>query len=191
MSLALANLVRSVLSRPETARINFSLGGMMIEPSSFQMVKEKILGGQIDVVCDRSLAANKAKYRPLENTLHLSTAFRINGISTDQEALIIHECVHAAADLSALAVKIGLDEAAAYVAQCLYFYYRNEAELKRPGKRVDFDNKPILEEAWKVATLARSKNKLSDRDIAQLLWVISQHRLYKKNHTFKRPYDGV
>ena len=190
MSLALANLVRSVLSRPETAKINFSVGGMMIEPSSFRMVKEKILGGQIDVVYDRSLAAKVAKYRPLENTLHLSTTFRIDGISTDQEALIIHECVHAAADLSALAVKIGLDEAAAYVAQCLYFYYRNEAALKRQGVRPTFTD-PILEEAWKVGTLARSKNKLSDRDIGQLLWVISQHRLYKKNHTFTRPYDGV
>lgn len=190
MSLALANLVRSVLSRPETSKINFSLGGMSIEPSSFRMVKAKILGGQIDVVHDRSLPAKVAKYRSLENTLHLSTTFRLNGISSDQEALIIHECVHAAADLSAHAVTVGLDEAAAYVAQCLYFYYRNEAALKRPGVRPTF-NDAVLQEAWKVAALARSKKKLSDRDIGQLLFVISQHRLYKKTHTFTQPYDGV
>ena len=187
MSLALSRLVRSLLSRPEAAKISFTLGGMMIGPSSFQLVKSNILSGKISVVYISSLGANVAKYQYKKNKLCLG--FRASGVSADNEALIIHECVHAACDLSSHSVKVSLDEAVAYVAQCLYFYYRNEQALKTPGVRPTFTN-PILREAWQVATLARSKKVLNDSDIQKLLRAISQHRLYSRTHSITKHYDG-
>ena len=194
MSLALVNLVREVLSQPEVAKIDFALGGMMITPSTYRMVKEKILVGHIDVVLDSTLNTKVkdavAKYSVKENKLKLGDHFLNPQWSMGLQALIIHECTHAAADLSALTVQIGLDEAAAHVAQMLYMYYRMDVFVKK-GLLQETPKflTSVHREAWKVAALARSKKMLSDKDIRKLLRVISEGA-YRNVYSKAQPYDG-
>ena len=188
MSAALSTLVRSILSRPEVAKIDFTLGGLRMAPSSFGLVREYILRGKIAVAYSPTLGAGAAKYRYAENKLVMG--FRAADVTADGEALIVHESVHIACDLSALSVKTGIDEAAAYVAQCLYFYYRNEKLLSEPGVEPTFAD-PILKEAWSVAMKARSTKTVPDEDIKGLLKAISKHHLYAKTHSVVRHYDGV
>jgi len=107
----------------------------------------------------------------------------------DKEALVIHECTHAACDIAGKTVVVSHSEAAAYVAQCLYFYYINEAALAS-GKTPTF-NDPILKAAWDVATIARQNSSLSNQDIATLIAEISKHPTYKDRATQDVNYDGV
>ena len=80
-------------------------------------------------------------------------------------------------------------EAAAYVAQCLYYYYINEAALAS-GKTPTFNN-ALLKAAWDVATKARQNSSLSDQDIKPLLDEIAKDSSYKDRVTQNENYDGV
>lgn len=188
MSEALRTLVRSVLARPEVKKISFTLGGLQTGPSSFELIGENLLNGKIDVVHDAKMGANAAKYRFTANKLFLG--FKASGATADNEALIVHEAVHMACDLSAVSVKVGVDEAAGYVAQCLYFYYKNEEVLSKPDVSPSFAD-PILKEAWPVAMKARTTKVLADEEIKALLKAISKHHLYAKTHSVMKHYDGV
>ncbi len=188
MSAALRTLVRSVLAKPEVKKIDFTLGGLRVGPPSFSLVSEGILNARIDVTHDAKLGGGAAKYRYHENKLVLG--FDASGVTADNEALIVHECVHIAGDLSVVAVKVGMDEAAAYVAQCLYFFYKNEKLLSEPGISPTFAD-PILKEAWQVATKARRSKVLVDDDLEALLKAIAEHHLYSHTHSVMRHYDGA
>ena len=182
------NMVITVLSTPEVAKIKFTLGPITISPFSFKQVTDTIQNDKIKVVFSAKLPANVAKYRYTHNTLFLG--FRTTGGSVDKEALIIHECTHAALDIAGKAVMVSHCEAAGYVAQCLYFYYKNETELSKPGVKPTFPS-PTLNEAWKVAEKARDNEVLSDTDIEPLLQEIAKNPLYKSRHAQQEPYDGV
>jgi hypothetical protein len=189
MSLALANKVCGVFSRPELVKINFSMGGMIINYSTFAIVKEKIKYGKIDVVQDKTLPAKVAKYSYTQNKLKLGFS-AVCAWDADQEALIIHECIHIANDLSSRSIKVSLDEAAAYTAQLLYFYFRNEKILKKPGVSPTFSN-GIQKEAWEVAMKVLSKKTLQLSDYQELLKKIEANPTYTKIHDKTRIYDGV
>lgn len=181
-------MVCEILAKPEVAKIKFTLGPVTIEPHSFTQVEESILNGKIKVVFTPKLPANNAKYRYTHNTLFLG--FMTVGNNIDKQALIIHECSHAAMDIAGKALLVSHCEAAAYVAQCLFFYYTNEADLSKPGVKPTFQS-AILQEAWKVAEKARDHEVLNDEDIAELLKEIAKHPLYKTRHSKHEPYDGV
>ena len=181
-------MVMTVLSRPEVAKINFTLETIKIDSSSFQKVKSKIQGKKITVVYSKKIGTGIAKYRYKLNRLVLG--FRATGGNGDKEALIIHECTHAACDIAGKAMLLTHSEAAAYVAQALYFFYRNEAALSKPGVKPTFAS-TLLREAWEVSKKARANPKLSKDDIKKLLGIIAKHPLYKKRHSKKEAYDGV
>jgi len=181
------NMVSTVLSKPEIKKIKFSFKTLNITPASFQQVKAKIHSNKIKVVRSNKLSANDAKYSSVTNTLKLG--FSSIGGSTDREALIIHECVHAACDIAGKALRVSHAEAVAYVAQCLFFYFRNESALKS-GKTPTFAS-PVLREAWKTATKARSNYVLKESDIKPLLEAIAKQPNYKNIYSKSYAFDGV
>lgn len=188
MSEAMRKIVMGVLSRPEVKKIDFTLGGVKIDKTVLGSVAGKLRSKDIDVDYVAALGTKIAKYKIGENKYVLGTK---SGLSADMEALIVHESVHAANDLSSKSLKVSTDEAAAYVAQALYFYYRNEKVLANGAKPTFTDS--LLREAWNAATLARSKKTktLSDKDIQKLVGEISRDPKYRGTAATTRKYDGV
>ncbi len=181
------NMAIIILSKPEVAKINFSFGGMNIAPKSFQQVKSAITGNKITISHDAKLGFGQAKYRYTHNTLF--TGFKTTGGNTDLEALLVHECVHAACDIAGKKMLVNQSEAAAYLAQCLYFYYMNEAAIKG-GATPTFKNS-ILKAAWPIAIKAVSNSALSTSDVQPLLTAVSKHPTYLRRHANQVIYDGI
>ena len=179
--------VSAILAKAETGKIKFSLGAISIDSNAYKQVKTNIDNGKIKVVYDAKVGAGTAKYRYTHNTLRLG--FQVID-TADKEALIIHECTHAACDIAKKALLVSHSEAAAYVAQCLYFYYLNEAALATGNVQPTFKS-GILTAAWDVATKARQNSSLSDKDIEKLLAEIAKDSKYKDRHSQNEDYDGV
>lgn len=176
MSSAMTNLVKSVLVRPETSKINFSVKGVLVNASSFKIVNNKLISGALKAEYDSKLAPLKlCKYDSKKNIFYLG--FRICS-TPDKEVQIVHECVHAARDLGLSKIQKKVDEAVAYIAQASYFYYRYEHLFKKGAHYPKFPN-VLFKEAWHVASLARGKPALNDADVNKLLQIISLHPLYK------------
>ena len=133
------------------------------------------------------LPANKAIYRYTHNTLFLGFN---TGLNADKEALIVHECTHAAMDIAGKTLQRNYSEAAAYIAQCLFFFYKNKAALSKPGIKPKFRSS-LLRKAWEVAMKALKSSVLTNKDIKPLLSEIAKHPLYKRRHLKNVAYDGV
>lgn len=184
---ALSDAVGAVLDRVETGRISFTLGAITIDSNSYKGVKTQIDAGKIKVEYKAKAGTNGGIYRYTANTLFLGFQTVDN---MDREALIVHECSHAAMDIAAKTVRVSHSEAAAYVAQCLYFYFRNEAAFSSGARTPTFAS-AILTAAWDVATKARANPKLADDDIAPLLTAIANDSTYKDRHDKDEKFDGV
>lgn len=93
-------------------------------------------------------------------------------------------------DITGKTLLVKYSEAAAYVAQCLYFYYANEPAFA--VQTPTFGNK-VLQAAWDLATLVRNTKNgiLTMADIAGLLKEISANPLYKKTADTDAKYNGV
>lgn len=180
-------VVIDTLDRPEIRKIAFGVGAIYVNALSFEPVKQAITGGKIKVEHKSSIGPYGAKYRYTANTLFLG--FSSTGGNADREALIVHECVHAFLDIAAKTVLVKQSEAAAYVAQILYFYYRNEAALSG-GQKPTFRD-PVLKAAWDVAMIARRKSNLTEAEVQPLYDAIAKHDLYKHSHSKDETYDGV
>ena len=157
-------IVLNTLDKLEIRKIAFGFGTIYINALSFESVKEAIKKDKIKVEYKSSLGANTAKYRYTANTLFLG--FKDTGGSTDREALIVHECVHAIFDIAGKTMLVKQSEAAAYVTQVLYFYYRNESAILA-GSTPTFKD-PILKAAWDVAMIARRRSNITEKEVAPL-----------------------
>ncbi len=177
--------VTSILVKPEIANIKFSLAGISIDQNSYKEVKAKIDNDKITVSYSDKIG-QEAKYRYTANTLFLG----FKAIDTsDKEALVVHECTHAALDILGKSVLVKYSEAAAFVAQCLYFYYVNQLAISK-GSTPTFNN-PVLKAAWDAAAKARQNSTLSMADIGTLLTEISNDSHYKSTADKNENFDGV
>ena len=182
----LAQKVIGVLSGPEVRRISFSLGGTSInKAATFQPVSIAIQSGKISVVQSQKPTV----YSSTSNTLSLNPKDASAG--ADMEALIIHECTHAGCDLRKASLTVGYSEAVAFVAQCLFFYYKNEKVLKSGSAEPTFNDR-ILKEAWKVAMKVKEPSAvaLSTADVQLLLNAIARHKNYKNTYSKQMIFDG-
>lgn len=180
-------LVTQVLSRDEIKKIDFTAVGMKVSPIGFSAVKTRIDAGKIEVQYSRRLARHTAQYVHTHNRMLLS--FRSLDDDPDREALIVHECVHAIADIAGKKQLVAHSEASAYVAQCLYYYYRSEKDIK-DGMMIAFDDR-LLKTAWQAAATARTKGTLTDADLEPLLKAIARDGMYRRKHKDFNQYDGV
>ncbi len=180
-------LVTTVLSRDEIKKIDFTVAGIKVSPLGFNAVKNNVQSEKIEVEFSRRLARNTAQYVHSHNKMLLS--FRSLDGDSDREGLIVHECVHAIADINGKKQLVSKSEASAFIAQCLYLYYRNEKDIQ-DGLIIEFDDK-VLSAAWKTAEKVRENSTLSDSDLEPLLKVIAKDRAYRHNHSTMNDYDGV
>lgn len=186
--MAIEDDIIAVLSKPEVAKIDFTLSAIKIDGSSFKRVRTAIQQAKIKVVYSSDLGKAVAKYNYIKNTITVGfSAVKKDG---DLEALVVHECTHAACDIAGKKLLVVESEAAAFVAQCLYFYHLNAAELAKPGVSPTFAD-PILKAAWAVAAKARSKSVLSSADIEPLTAAVTMHAKYKSRHSELETYDGI
>jgi hypothetical protein len=129
-----------VLNDSQTRRIRFSLTGstgisISVDPSSFRRVSAAIQDGTI-TVAEGGVAAGWAQYNARNNTFSVSTG---EHWSRAFNALLVHESVHAAFDLSRSTLPWLDNETAAYIAQG--FYLRNSGFSR---SRLDELGQPYL-----------------------------------------------
>ena len=183
------DMVFAVLDSPITkSKIAFRVGMIFIGPSYYSRVQDAFRDGAIELRYSDRLR-NKAKYRPGKN--RLTVGFRETKGKPDREALLLHELTHVAHDIRGIPRLVLHSEASAYIAQALYFYYRNESVLKAGHMAPSFGDK-ILSAAWDVSKLARKKpSVLSDSDAKPLFNAIKKHGAYKNSYNQDYEFDGV
>jgi len=180
-------IVLSVLNQPAIRRIAFSFGPITINAMSFEPVKTALNDDRITVVHSSNLGANRAVYSFTNNRFRLG--FRTLSGSIDREALIAHEATHAALDAASVPRSVKQSEAAAYIQQCAYFYYRNESAFQ-DGAQPTFAD-PILRAAWPVSQIARRRTQLTDAEVEPLFTAIAAHSLYHGREDDEEGFDGV
>lgn len=180
-------MVTAVLAKPEVTKISFSYGGVKVDSNGFKRVISSINSNKIKVQHNARLGSKKGIYRYTHNTLFLG--FKATGGDADREALIVHECVHAISDIAGTKMLVSKSEAVAYIAQCLYFYYKNETAIKS-GQKPTFKVK-VLQKAWDAAMKAVQNGSLTNADVKPLLDEIAKHPTYRSRHSKDVLYDGV
>jgi len=150
-------------------------------------VKTAIQNDKIKVVYVASMGSKNGAYRYTHNELRLG--FKRADSDFDRQALIIHECTHAIFDIAGKPMTVSDSESAAYIAQCLYFYYVNQAAIDG-GAKATFAN-AILSAAWDAAMKAIKKPDLTEDDLKALRKAISENSKYKDRHNKKDKYDGI
>ena len=184
-------MVLGLLARSEVSNLRFSIPTLSIEPASYARVATEIRGDHITVQFDGSRGQNVAHYRHKPRNI-LFLGFRSLGGSTDREALIIHECTHASMDIAGRAVLLSYSEAAAFTAQCLYYYHRNAAQIDG-GANPTFPS-AVLREAWNVASIIRGgRSSLNDSDLRGLMTALANDGRYRADIAAGTSvdYDGV
>ncbi|QYO66850.1 hypothetical protein [Leptolyngbya sp. 7M] len=122
--------VISILRSPEAMRIRFSFdsGGTThtIRRRTFEQVARAVENRRIRVIVSTTFGAGVgALYHPDSNTIETPPV-----IGRANQGLLLHEAVHAAFDLQRTAIPAVDDEAAAYVADALYFRMTGLARLR-------------------------------------------------------------
>jgi len=188
----MVDMVTTVLTLPTTQRIVFTFGAVIVNSVSFGLVVTAIANGRISIVTNPRLGAGFAKYRysPGPTGNRFIFGFASTAGSADREALIVHEAVHAAFDVAVSPMMVKQSEAAAYIAQCLYFYYKHEADFVAGRIAATFAH-PMLQAAWPVSQRVLVNPNLTDADVAPLLAVIASHSLYSARADLTDEYDGV
>jgi hypothetical protein len=179
-------LVITVLDDALVSRITFRFGPVNIAAAGYDAVKAAVQSDRITVVHIPDLGTNKAVYRYTHNQFRLG--FTSLGGSADRKALILHEATHAIFDINATRMKEKQSEAAAYIAQCMYFYFLNEAAI-RGGATPTFSGNAILTAAWPIAVGAISTPQIADTALAPLFTAIANDRQY--NAEADVVFDGV
>ena len=112
--------VLHVLRGAEASRIRFTIpaaGGLTINRATFLRVAHAIEQNHIHVnVATNFPAGVGALYHPDTDTIDTPPL-----LGRTSEGLLLHECTHAAFDLSSTGIAAVADEAAAYVVDALYF----------------------------------------------------------------------
>src|SRR5215211_1081494 len=125
--------VRAILVNGHTSSINFTINGARVNAAAFARVEAAVEGRmvhgvrqyRIHIIVNRGVQTNsagaiEATYSSINN--HFSfCSDNISGLG--EEALVVHESVHAAFDLASAGMPAVDDEAAAYLAQCRYLIH--------------------------------------------------------------------
>lgn len=117
------------------------------------------------------------------------------------EAIVVHECVHAALDMfgangSPLKVSTAMSESVAYIAQAVYARASYEA-LGFKNKDNPFEDssdgqmQAIFDKAWEIsAKILGGATRVTDADIAVLVGLVPNTMTYKNKPKFVN-YNGV
>lgn len=185
--MSLKDQVISTLENANVTRIHFSFGPVRVDSPGYTSVKDAVRDDRIRVVHVPSLGANRAVYRYSHNVFRLG--FSSVGGNPDRQALLIHEATHAIFDVNDMDMKLKESEAGAYIAQCMFFYYLNEAAIQG-GQSPTFSN-PILSAAWPIAVAATSTPSIPVTSLEPLYRAIADNHQYSGRADDDIDYDGV
>ncbi len=175
-----------VLNDPITThKIAFRIGSVFIGPTYYNRLRDVVAADGIEMR-KKGSNNNTASYNPKKDRLTVSfTQLDVNG---NRESLLLHELTHAAHDVRGIPRTVLQSEASAYIAQMLFFYFRNEQTFSG-DVGPNFGGDKLLSTAWNVSIKARKKGTvISDKD-AQKLYTRVKSR-YRK-HANDYDFDGV
>jgi hypothetical protein len=132
------------------------------------------------------MGVNRAVYRYTHNVFRLG--FRSIGGSADRQALLVHESTHAIFDIGATDMKVKESEAGGYIAQCMFYYFLNEAAI-RGGASPTFRSL-ILRAAWPIAVAAVGTPSIPVSSLGPLYAAIANDRTYRDEAEDDIDYDG-
>lgn len=181
------DVVIDTLGLPAASQFTFSFGPINVGPLTFTPVVAALQADKITAVHDAKLPNGVAVYSYKHNRYRLG--FDAANGNADRQAVIVHESVHAALDILATPVTVKVSEAAAYIAQCLFYYYSNQSAFQG-GKAPSFAN-GTLRAAWGVAMGALKTPALTDADLAPLYTALGSDPLYRGRLDKSDAFDGV
>ncbi len=193
------NAVLGVLADRRIRKLDFRVATYRIQSHHYRQVADRIREGRVDVAHDARLS-DTAEYGPVENTVYLGY---IRATHLHQKAHVVHECTHAVCDMLRLNLMDTIvSEAAAYIAQCIFYGAdMHPAERRRSSFPDDgrYNSGPIMNSAWRIAhaTLLNQEHGRTasgwgvDADYQALEDAIRNSSLYAKKTGRTSVYDGV
>jgi hypothetical protein len=190
----LAKQVCYILTGGDTAYCNFRFGTQLVSQTKFQEVASYISMGAIQVTEMPFGTVTAAEYYPC--TMHpdkkatLQVKASLNQADYIAVSNVIHEATHAMQDIQRLILAQEDAEAAAYVAQAVYFHYRRFPEAPVTG---DFAADNIIKVAFDMASANVGGFLIDAADEERLRKVILKHPHYRSNIDpfFKYRFPGV
>ncbi|HEX5719592.1 MAG TPA: hypothetical protein VF179_25755 [Thermoanaerobaculia bacterium] len=137
-----ANSIIQILRSPAAQRVSFKLGIIKVDGAGLQTVARLVEQGRILVTHEPVLDWSSSYH-------HEMNAWGVGKrtISTmSQEALVVHEAVHALNDWHHLQVNARDDEAAGYIAQMIYHHHKQPGRFVQPvaGARITYATNTVV-----------------------------------------------
>jgi hypothetical protein len=186
------DLVIKTLEDPNIKDIKFGIGLYEIDGASFGAVLGAVRSGKITVKYDAN-GGYAAQYNQARNELTLSFTY---APSYNHNALIVHECVHAAMDAQHQKFKLidhMTSEAAGYIAQCMFkitkmapFEFSNRLRSSRHAV-----TDKIFRSAWNIALAYHTGGRISSNDLIDLETALKTHPMYARKSNKIANFGGV
>jgi hypothetical protein len=193
-------VLRRVSDHPDQYRINFEIHSFHVTNAAFGQVCQAIADQRIGVRYDRTMEGRTLEeggeqyrrrmlYQPTVDRF-LTPVYSTGG-DAQIRALIIHEAVHAYADLvRARWMHIETSEASAYIAQSLFYYYiTNSGGRGRLGSE-DENYDALFQAAWDVALILAQNGTPRWGEYEAVRTAVGNIAAYQ-SQTGPRPYHGV
>jgi len=190
----LAKQVCYILEGGNTAYCNFRFGTQLVSQAKFLDVAWYIAAGAIQVIEMPSGTGTAAEYYPCtahpDKKATLQVKSPLNEAHHITVSNVIHEATHAMQDIQRLILAQEDAEAAAFVAQAVYFHYRRFPEAPLTG---DSPSDAIMKVAFDIASANVGGFIVDAADEARLRKVILEHPHYRSNTDpfFKYRFPGV
>lgn len=184
-------LVIKTLGDPNIKDIKFGVSLYTIDGSSFAPVLAAVKSGKISVKYNAKLGA-VAYYNKASNEIALGFT---SAPTFGYDALIVHECVHAAMDAEPQKFKFidhTTSEAAGYIAQCMYKITKMTPQ--EWGNRLrgrDAVSDKIFRSAWNIALAYHTGGRISSNDLIDLETALSSHPMYAGKSNKIARFDGI
>ncbi|MDG4550584.1 MAG: hypothetical protein P9F19_15130 [Candidatus Contendobacter sp.] len=190
----LAKQVCYILTGGDTAYCNFRFGAQQVSQAKFQDVAWHISVGAIQVTEMPSGTETAAEYYPCtahpDKKATLQVKASLNQADHIAASNVIHEATHAMQDIQRLILAQEDAEAAAFVAQAIYFHYHRFPEAPVTG---DSASDAIMEVAFDIASANVGGFIVDPADEERLRKIILAHPHYRSNidPVFKYRFPGV
>lgn len=110
--------------------ITFRFFGREVSPQIFEAVADRMDSNPPKINVVQGQKEDVASYDPKTNTMSLPRAIKNKTNTIEFGGLIVHEAVHAYADIQGKPVLEAADEGAAYIAQALFLWKHKQAGHK-------------------------------------------------------------
>jgi hypothetical protein len=168
------NRVNLLLASKSAQKIDFELEGTHFVGSQLTRVAAAILTRRIGIGFGRTMTKGAAaEYDPINNVFRFPGAQTKSNfaMTTEERAMILHECVHAWCDVSVPTVGTAMhlvsivrgpmtkltSEALAYVAMCLYYIYDLTDAGNDPAKSTWAADEELYGTAFGIANKIKNK----------------------------------